>query len=64
MNIYEALQEIKGGGFVTRPGWGDRVYLYYDGTLIMLAHNGFDTPYQPAHPDLFAEDWQGTIPTP
>jgi hypothetical protein len=64
MNIYEALTSISNRGFVARPKWGHRCYLFMDGDIIMYSSNGFDSPWQAPHPDLLAEDWEDIIPHP
>lgn len=64
MNILQALDLLKQNRCVARPGWGHRVYLILDGELILHSHNGYDTIWQPPHPDLFASDWVDVIPHP
>lgn len=66
MNFGDALELIKKGRFVSRPSWGHRVYLfrYPDADIITHSHNGYEGPWSPGHPDLFAEDWEEIIPHP
>lgn len=64
MNIQGALDNIRDGRFVARQGWGERVYIYLAGDLIMYSANGWDSVWEPPHPDLLASDWQEIIPAP
>lgn len=63
MNISEVIAGMKAGRFYARPGWGERVYIYLSGEVIMLARNGFDSPWQAPHPDIMADNWADVIPT-
>lgn len=66
MNFGEALELIKTGRFLNRPVWGHRVYVFLEpgADIITISHNGYDSPWNPPHPDLLADDWQEIIPHP
>ncbi len=64
MNIREALDLLQAGRYVARPSWGHRCYLLLEGDIIMYSYNGYDSPWQAPHPDLFATDWVDVIPHP
>lgn len=64
MRMDFAIDKLKTGRFVGRPAWGHRCYLWLDQDILMYSSNGYDSPWQPPHADLLADDWDEVIPHP
>ena len=65
MNIGDAIEALKIGNRVSRPGWVEnKVWLEMapsvsddDPPEILAVYDGESSPWPAPHEDLFAEDW-------
>lgn len=63
MNFGDVLTKLKTKGYLTRPIWQNRTYIYLDGGIIMYSSLGVDYVWVAPHVDLLALDWVEIIPT-